>query len=381
MIRKLSRKIRRRIRKLSRKLIGGKKSRKSRKSHRSRKYRGGSTLERNHTINFIWINKDPVPAEQEYIMIEKFEGGKKLSFEDYFVKPITLWSIYYPDTSIVIWYDSIMLEDNTIALDNTVKACKDSVKKYGISEDNIIFRDVREIPIVRDNKDKFNSEVHIALRSDSLRIIVAHHVLLIEYPEQDATFTYCDFSIIPEPKDVLFDYDTKKVLSNFGLVLLKSDDLRFSYENGFFMLSNINKYTLEAINILIKNIIDNILEYDNSQKIYDLYKNMIYWALLLSYKNKKIYSINVRFPIKLPEDLTDENIDEIIADNNDGEIIMKTKIEFKNSIFYSNGRTKIAKMVDIIEGLGITKDMCAWRQSSYGSTNICIKPMPELPPI
>ena len=379
MIRKLSRKIRRRIRKLSRKLIGGKKSRKSRKSHRSRKYRGGSTLERNHTINFIWINKDPVPAEQEYIMIEKFEGGKKLSFEDYFVKPITLWSIYYPDTSIVIWYDSIMLEDNTIALDNTVKACKYSVKKYGISEDNIIFRDVREIPIVRDNKDKFNSEVHIALRSDSLRIIVAHHVLLIENPEQDATFTYCDFSIIPEPKDVLFDYDTKKVLSNFGLVLLKSNNVISSYENGFFMLSNINKNTLEAIkDILINNIIDKIKIYNrnkNHQIIYDLYKNMIVYAL---YINNNKYTINIRFKFKIKDDIMQMNKNDILEDLTD-DTIFSIPIEFINKEI-KNKDLEI-EVMNIIEGLGITKDMCAWRQSSYGSTNICIKPMPELPPI
>ena len=35
-------------------------------------------LKQNHTINFMWINKEPIPSTQTYILMGKYEGKEAI---------------------------------------------------------------------------------------------------------------------------------------------------------------------------------------------------------------------------------------------------------------------------------------------------------------
>ena len=361
----------------------------------------------------MWINKgDKMQGNLKYIMIGKTEGGKKLSFEEYFVKPITLWAILNPSTQIVIWYDSEMLNQSinnyTIALQNTINACKESVAKYGINPDNIIFRDIRDISIVNKYWKYLNERIDISVRIDILRIIVSYYVVAIENKGKTVTFTYTDFSFNPITKSELFNENTLKGLSEFGLVLVKQMGSIVPYENGFFMLSNIagNYITATTLQCYNEIFIKIILEYygeimftDRSgfykeQYVFETYKYMILYSIIennlfqdlsMILRGKKVVYYN-----KFNE--IDEQYKVIInKDDVNGEkspnykrnLILKVRqLKPENccdiaDIEYENFTDFLRKKMSHI----FKENICTWRQSSYGVSKVCIKPMPDLPPI
>ena len=182
------------------------------------------------------------------IRIEEYneKNTRRLSFQEYFVKPITLWAIQYPNTPLVVWYDGLMLKYNTIALDNTIRECQQSIEQYGINTNILQFRDVRKIPFVKENPDLFVESRNIEQRYDYLRLIAGYHVINNETDRDKPTiFTYTDFSIIPESPEILLNENTLSVLKDFGNIVLYNGNTIYNFENGFYMLSNQNKDTLQ----------------------------------------------------------------------------------------------------------------------------------------
>ena len=286
------------------------------------------------------------------IRIEEYneKNTRRLSFQEYFVKPITLWAIQYPNTPLVVWYDGLMLKYNTIALDNTIRECQQSIEQYGINTNILQFRDVRKIPFVKENPDLFVESRNIEQRYDYLRLIAGYHVINNETDRDKPTiFTYTDFSIIPESPEILLNENTLSVLKDFGNIVLYNGNTIYNFENGFYMLSNQNKDTLQLWEkIYITETADKLKSNSEKNVSFDLKNKFMEQALIQYYNTKYGNTFNVH----------------------DGEKAL--------SIAFSYMRVKKKHFKNMIH---IKKMMCSWRKSHTPSSSYCIKPMPDLPPI
>ena len=224
-----------------------------------------------YSINLMWINKDKMRSEQEFLLGNGFTSEeRRLDFQQRFVRPISKWALANPESTINIWIDSEMA--TSVAIERSSAALKAALE--GQSSGKVQFRDVRTIETVKSHGEVFTERMPVYFRVDLLRAIAADHVLK---NQENQFFVYGDIDMQPLSADELFDKKTLTFLDDFGFVMAKGGHLGF--ENGFQILNGNN---LQFMDSHQKVIIDLSLEMAQErpdaikeQQIYDTYPAML----------------------------------------------------------------------------------------------------------
>jgi hypothetical protein len=210
-----------------------------------------------YSINLMWINKT-CNTEQKYISNAKDEETVK----EKLLEPVFKWALANPSAEINLWYDSVHTTDNQVK--NT-----ESLIKFT----NIRLRDVREIPIVKNNQDAFSDFTAVYYRVDMLKVIIVIHS--IEHDSNDAAiFSDLEVGDLRPKKDrmtkeELFNDSTMKKLDKYGLLI---NTCKYNYcnvENQFLQLIN-NKLMISSMKNAIVNA--NLLRAETALNCKDEFK-------------------------------------------------------------------------------------------------------------
>lgn len=183
-----------------------------------------------YCINFLWLN-DKKNSQGEYVCDNI----------DYVLAQLKKWQIENPEAEINFWYDGDY--SNEKAVQNTLRLLKEN----SIHPDQPIkLRNIREIPLIQQNKALFAHDIPIYFRIDILKLILCLHTMLTENMDS-AIFT--DFSIADKVektlnKSQLFNPDNLKNLYRFGMLIGFDGE---KIENQFMQMIN----TPELIQALI----------------------------------------------------------------------------------------------------------------------------------
>jgi hypothetical protein len=193
----------------------------------------------------MWVNKEPIPEEEPFLFgFGKDPQEREADFNDRFVKPIVEWVRANPGTKINVWVDGEMAPQ--AVCDRALAAI---LQKLGPEEQaNIVFRNIREIPLVQSNPEAFDSYMPVYFRVDLARAIAADHTLQSESSDKEPRyFVYADLDIQPQKLPELFDRKTVEDLNQSGIVMLKPESELIEYENGFQIISGGNKSCTRSI--------------------------------------------------------------------------------------------------------------------------------------
>jgi hypothetical protein len=117
-----------------------------------------------YSINLMWINKKLI-AERIYINDAKTES----ELSEQLLVPALKWAKANPSATVNLWYDSVHTSQESLKRTQEVLASL-MAKEY---KDSIVhLRDVREIPIVKDNPDAFSDYLPVYFRVDLLKAII-----------------------------------------------------------------------------------------------------------------------------------------------------------------------------------------------------------------
>ena len=189
-----------------------------------------------YTVNLMWIGKAK-DTDQQYL-----SPGNEIAN---LIKHISAWSAASPGGNLNLWYDSAMTTPDAVAatqslLSTHVASHPDWAK--------VNFKDVRDLPEVKDNPQAFTEEVPVYFRVDLLRAIAAYNTLK---PGKRNYFLYSDLDVKPLSKEEIFDKKTLHKMNQYGVVM--ADGGNNGYENSFQMFSNHKPNLLKAIKEAIIN--------------------------------------------------------------------------------------------------------------------------------
>lgn len=198
-----------------------------------------------YVINFMWINKN-YSEEQKYILPNTHNGFEAVQY----LNNIIHWaSAANGDTLIQIWYDSETTSEKTIT--QTKEYLFSKIEEYLLligASDNaiapIIFRDLRSLPIVKENPGILNPKFAIFLRADLMKTILIYNDIVLEGASYSV---FADMDVKPMCNEDLYDTKTMENLQEYGFVM--GDDgqrKNGGMENQFQILSYHNKDLLEA---------------------------------------------------------------------------------------------------------------------------------------
>lgn len=117
-----------------------------------------------YSINLMWINKKLIKG-QTYIDNSKTISELKKKLLD----PALKWAKANPNAAVNIWYDGVHTEEEAIKHTQDALLSMNTKEFSGIT---IRLRDIREIPIVRDNLDVFSDFLPLYFRIDLLKAII-----------------------------------------------------------------------------------------------------------------------------------------------------------------------------------------------------------------
>lgn len=152
-----------------------------------------------YSINFMWINKSLKP-EQEYIY-------PKNDLSNPFLQPIYNWAAKNPKANINIWFDCELTTKNAINKTNDLISTTQKIR----------LRDVRTIPIVKENLEVFSEKTPVYFRVDLLRVIAMLQILTQTNECEYAVYADLDMKSIT--KKEIFTENTKGLLKYDGIVL------------------------------------------------------------------------------------------------------------------------------------------------------------------
>ena len=209
-----------------------------------------------YTVNLMWINRKFDPNQQYiYPACSEEQLMKKL------LQPVYKWALVTQGGVIQLWFDSLLTPKK--AVQKTVQLLQGYVAEHPELAP-ILFRDVRELPIVQQHPIIFSDKLPIFFRVDLLRVIAQVHDVSTGVTPY---FVYADLDIKPLSREELFDEEAMQNLKTFGLVLAYCPKFA-GFENNFQMLSCHNKKMLEAMNYLLIEL--------NIQRAYNALKDTFY---------------------------------------------------------------------------------------------------------
>lgn len=172
-----------------------------------------------YSLNFLWIHKDARSSGRGHFMGEKDE-----LLESEIINPILEWQSKQPKAKINYWYDGKFIEKQQLEI------TADLLAKKNVILENVLFRDIRSIPLVADNPDLFDEKVAIYFRVDVAKALIGYHVL-----NETKYAVNVDTDVAAIVNEQLFDEKTIFDLENFGFVMGAAN--LANKENSFIMLN------------------------------------------------------------------------------------------------------------------------------------------------
>jgi hypothetical protein len=224
----------------------------------------------------MWINKEKC---------DFFALNEKKSQE--IIKGALGWAEKNPEATVFVWYDSKFVNNAEAVIQNI---------KNEITNKKIIFRDINDLDLVKENIAVFSNDLALYFRVDLLREIIAYEKLKTD---EMSCFIYSDIDMDPITKDQLFDDETVYLLNKYGIIMPRGG-IEFVYENGFQMAVK-DTFALKAIkdilidvNIAIANSFLKKMEHKEllGQRVYSTFPIMFRYLYFLKYmanSKSKIY--------------------------------------------------------------------------------------------
>ncbi len=244
---------------------------------------------KSYSVNLMWVN-DKENDNNTYIFPEEKAFG--------FIKIASEWAKCNPQSSnVCIWYDSKFVNHNQVVNTNTLIQ-----KKYEkVLGCGLLCKDLRDIPLVKENEDVFSNKMPVYFRVDLLRAVIADH--LINNEQAKGYIVYSDFNVPwlsydqlfndaeikneqerEQYRDMLCKLSCGKTIENLneiGLVLAKNNKSMgggFPYENAFYILDCENQPMVKACRLgLIDINIQRALRVIKSGKCYNDPNNKLNW--------------------------------------------------------------------------------------------------------
>ncbi|NGX52988.1 MAG: hypothetical protein KR126chlam5_01295 [Candidatus Anoxychlamydiales bacterium] len=257
-----------------------------------------------YSVNLMWINEKKISPDQKFLFGDGDTPEEcKSDFISKFVIPVSEWAKANLGSTVNIWYDSEMATPEAIT--GSQEALE--INLEGVAHGEIIFKDVREIDLVRSNSQIFKEEFSVYFRADLLRVIIGDHLLRNKKVEY---FIYADIDMKPISSAECFDKRTVGFLDKYGFVMAQGNGYGPSFENGFFILTGKTPFLEVQRKILIDNNIKRAMKYSDqpklidSEKVFKCYKGMLmefFKEIESQEKNyRKICKIMPKKPVSLP---------------------------------------------------------------------------------
>lgn len=194
----------------------------------------------NYAVNLMWVNKEKDETQAYIAPSQCFETAKK-------------WHEAIGDNDAVnFWYDSQYVTENALR----------STKEYLQGLSRLHLCDLRELNIIKTNKEVFQSPIPLFFRVDLLREIAVLNVAAqkefkyIVYVDQDVPVMTKEYlfykdkiSNNPAYSDLFYDTsETLRSLKAFGLTCCAANDSSGNPlpENSFFILDRDNPHIQQA---------------------------------------------------------------------------------------------------------------------------------------
>ncbi|HQS83587.1 MAG: hypothetical protein B7Y25_01400 [Alphaproteobacteria bacterium 16-39-46] len=189
-----------------------------------------------YSLNFLWIKRGTSQFGQ-YI----FPACDQKTLVDQYLRTILQWGYINTRGAIInIWYDLNYTTEASIS--QTRAVLTELTEKEPGSFPPILLRNIREIPLIKENLDVFSPQLPLYFRIDLSKQIILYHMIKVERGSYAA---FCDIDMDAVSKEDLFDRKTLGFLQRYGIVMAQVDHRYF--ENGFQMISNHNENLLEAM--------------------------------------------------------------------------------------------------------------------------------------
>ena len=214
----------------------------------------------------MWINKAKTSSP--------FLG---LDSKDNFISKIgsvaSAYAKFNPGTKVQIWYDSALLTSANDTIAASLATFDPDI------QDQIVFRDVRELAILKDLAAKKIEIFALTskafwVRTDLLRAMVID-AEITNYPNKKCI--YSDLDVIPMARKQLLDQRTLNRLKTWGFVLDSNGSTGF-LENSFMIFDGQDTITRDLhrkiiIDKIVKDISEGYGTYDNM--VFDNYKILL----------------------------------------------------------------------------------------------------------
>lgn len=231
-----------------------------------------------YSINLMWINKNKMTAQQQFLL-----GDSKEDFYKNFVEPVAKWAKANTGSTINIWFDG------TLATEGAIERSSLALQRAldGTSHGKIIFRDVRSIKTVQENPQAFSETIPVYFRVDLLRALAAEHILS---SKETKFFVYGDIDMIPLSRQRIFDKRTIDFLNEYGFVMAQGGCSGF--ENGFYILNGANEQFMKShreaiIDINLKEALEDP-SCIQEQQVYASYPGMFFHILYATGRYSKL---------------------------------------------------------------------------------------------
>jgi len=172
-----------------------------------------------YSVSFIWVNK-------AFNKLNTFIFG----YDNEKTKEFLEWMKKNPHATFYFWYDSASISIEQLRNTESLFA---RIRAESHSCNNIVLKDIREIPLVHEKPEIFSGKTPVFFRADLLRLMITAEFLDGNL-NKDSYFIYSDLDVPPIEEDRLLDSETLRVLDQFGIVLAKMGP---TFENVFHIVS------------------------------------------------------------------------------------------------------------------------------------------------
>ena len=215
-----------------------------------------------YCYNFVWINQNAHGyylngnAPNDHLIKENNE-----LLSEHVYHPLKTLRAKQPLVKIFFWYDSAMMVNARYNVDNTQRI----LKEWGLSLDNIEFKDIRVIDEFSSNPEYMKAKWDIFMRVDAAKAVIPIY-LFKNYPQYSHVIN-CDSDVVAITKEHLFDKRTNELLDKFGIQMGSTHNI---YENSFIILHRrilAKNYIEIMIDESINEINKSIKQYNDTKEI------------------------------------------------------------------------------------------------------------------
>lgn len=248
-------------------------------------FKAGSIEASGYDVNLVFVNKEPRTSQDaDYPFgVGTTREEKMQDVKRRLVDKAVLWAATNRNSQVTIWLDFGFLDQGIIDRTKVLLTESANAVEAGLI-DRIAIKNLRELPLVSENKDVFDGKVidttgkeltiFVYWRADLARAIVTDY-LLEHNPKR--LVVYADLDIIPVNLEEKIRNNAN--LQEFGYVMAKSP--KADYENSFFIFGADPAVKRAHYGIIIFNTIRNFRDPTTSSErrhennyVYNRYQNI-----------------------------------------------------------------------------------------------------------